>query len=48
MTPFGPARLVGTAAATASPLAMYLYDKMRGKRESNMPLPLIYRSRYGG
>lgn len=48
MTPFGPARLAGTVAATASPLATYLYDKMRGKRESNMPLPLIYRSRYGG
>lgn len=47
MTPYGPARLVGTAAATASPLAVYLYDKMRGKREGNLPLPLVYRSRYG-
>lgn len=48
MTPYGPARLIGTAAATASPLAMYFYDKMMRKQEGNIPLPLVYRSRYGG
>jgi len=42
MTPFPPARIAGTVAATASPLALYLYDKMRSKQTGSMPLPAVY------
>lgn len=42
MTPFPPARIAGTVAATASPLALYLYDKMRNKQTGSMPLPAVY------
>lgn len=42
MTPFPPARIAGTVAATASPLALYLYDKMRNKQTGSMPLPSVY------
>jgi hypothetical protein len=42
MTPFPPARIAGTVAATASPLALYLYDKMRSRQTGSMPLPAVY------
>lgn len=42
MTPFPPARIAGTAAATASPLALYLYDKMRSRQTGSLPLPAVY------
>ena len=42
MTPFPPARIAGTVAATASPLALYLYDKMKNKQTGSMPLPAVY------
>jgi hypothetical protein len=42
MTPFPPARIAGTVAATASPLALYLYDKMKNKQTGSMPLPSVY------
>ena len=42
MTPFPPARIAGTVAATASPLALYLYDKMRSRQTGSLPLPSVY------
>ena len=42
MTPFPPARIAGTVAATASPLALYLYDKMRSRQTGSLPLPAVY------
>lgn len=42
MTPFPPAKIAGTVAATASPLALYLYDKMKNKQTGSMPLPAVY------
>lgn len=42
MTPFPPARIAGTVAATASPLALYLYDKMKNKQTGSLPLPAVY------